>query len=50
MKNETSISFRTTKDIKEKLNLKADKEMRTLSSVINMILSKYFNILNEKLK
>ena len=42
MKNgkETSITFRTSEDLKNKLQSMAEKESRTLSNMIELILAK----------
>jgi predicted transcriptional regulator len=37
---ETSITFRTTEELKAKLQAMADKENRTLSNMIELLLSK----------
>jgi predicted transcriptional regulator len=37
---ETSITFRTTEELKSKLQAMADKEKRTLSNMIEVLLEK----------
>ena len=37
---ETTITFRTTEELKKKLQVMADKENRTLSNMIELLLKK----------
>lgn len=44
------IGFRITKDLKQKLEARADEEGRTLSNLINYVLSDYIEKIEEAKK